>query len=79
MNGETPLLSSNAAIRKRGLDSHGLLRNVQLAGTMVWQQKLTPTDPRQAAMAYMMPVIMTVFFYAMPSGLVKTLPDSLSR
>jgi YidC/Oxa1 family membrane protein insertase len=41
-----------------------------MAGTMIWQQKLTPTDPRQAAMAYMMPVIMTVFFYAMPSGLV---------
>jgi YidC/Oxa1 family membrane protein insertase len=41
-----------------------------MAGTMVWQQKLTPTDPRQAAMAYMMPVIMTVFFYTMPSGLV---------
>jgi YidC/Oxa1 family membrane protein insertase len=41
-----------------------------MAGTMVWQQKLTPTDPRQAAMAYIMPVVMTVFFYAMPSGLV---------
>lgn len=41
-----------------------------MAGTMVWQQKLTPTDPRQAAMAYMMPIIMTVFFYSMPSGLV---------
>jgi YidC/Oxa1 family membrane protein insertase len=41
-----------------------------MAGTMVWQQKLTPTDPRQATMAYMMPVIMTVFFYTMPSGLV---------
>lgn len=41
-----------------------------MAGTMVWQQKLTPTDPRQAAMAYIMPIVMTVFFYAMPSGLV---------
>lgn len=41
-----------------------------MAGTMVWQQKLTPTDPRQATMAYIMPVVMTVFFYAMPSGLV---------
>jgi len=41
-----------------------------MAATTVWQQKLTPTDPRQAAMAYLMPVIMTVFFYTMPSGLV---------
>ncbi len=41
-----------------------------MAATMVWQQKLTPTDPRQAAMAYLMPIVMTVFFYAMPSGLV---------
>lgn len=41
-----------------------------MAGTMFWQQKLTPTDPRQAAMAYMMPIIMTIFFYSMPSGLV---------
>jgi YidC/Oxa1 family membrane protein insertase len=41
-----------------------------MAATMFWQQKLTPTDPRQAAMAYMMPAIMTVFFYTMPSGLV---------
>jgi YidC/Oxa1 family membrane protein insertase len=41
-----------------------------MAGTMIWQQKLTPTDPRQAAMAFIMPVVMTVFFYAMPSGLV---------
>jgi YidC/Oxa1 family membrane protein insertase len=41
-----------------------------MAGTMVWQQKLTPTDPRQASLAYMMPIVMTIFFYTMPSGLV---------
>lgn len=41
-----------------------------MAVTMIWQQKLTPTDPRQAAIAYLMPIIMTVFFYPMPSGLV---------
>jgi YidC/Oxa1 family membrane protein insertase len=41
-----------------------------MAGTMFWQQKLTPTDPRQAAMAYLMPAVMTIFFYPMPSGLV---------
>jgi len=41
-----------------------------MAATMFWQQKLTPTDPRQAAMAYMMPAVMTIFFYTLPSGLV---------
>lgn len=41
-----------------------------MAATMIWQQKLTPTDPRQAAMAYIMPIFMTVFFYPLPSGLV---------
>ncbi len=41
-----------------------------MAGTMLWQQKLTPTDPRQASIAYIMPIVMTIFFYPMPSGLV---------
>ncbi len=41
-----------------------------MAGTMIWQQKLTPTDPRQASLAYLMPIIMTFIFYPMPSGLV---------
>ncbi|HET9326282.1 MAG TPA: membrane protein insertase YidC [Candidatus Eisenbacteria bacterium] len=34
------------------------------------QQKLTPTDPRQAASMYFMNVLMLVFFYHLPSGLV---------
>jgi YidC/Oxa1 family membrane protein insertase len=41
-----------------------------MTATTILQQKLTPTDPRQAAMGYMMPVVMLVFFYSFPSGLV---------
>ncbi|UCF78421.1 MAG: membrane protein insertase YidC [Candidatus Eiseniibacteriota bacterium] len=41
-----------------------------MAASMFWQQKMTPTDPRQAAMMYFMPIIMLVFFYGLPSGLV---------
>jgi len=33
-------------------------------------QKLTPTDPRQASTMYLMNVVMLVFFYNLPSGLV---------
>jgi YidC/Oxa1 family membrane protein insertase len=43
---------------------------VLMALTMFWQQKLTPTDPRQAPMLIMMPIMMTFFFYGLPSGLV---------
>jgi len=38
--------------------------------SMFWQQKMTPTDPRQAAMTYFMPILMVLFFYSLPSGLV---------
>ncbi|MCX5801351.1 MAG: membrane protein insertase YidC [Candidatus Eisenbacteria bacterium] len=41
-----------------------------MGASMFWQQKMTPTDPRQAAMTYFMPVLMIVFFYSLPSGLV---------
>lgn len=41
-----------------------------MAGTMVWQAKITPTDPRQAALGYLMPIMMTFLFYSMASGLV---------
>ncbi|MBD3161633.1 MAG: membrane protein insertase YidC [Candidatus Latescibacteria bacterium] len=41
-----------------------------MAGTMVWQQRITPTDPRQKMIAYMMPIMMTFLFYSMSSGLV---------
>lgn len=43
---------------------------ILMAGTMLWQQKLTPTDPKQAPMMMLMPIMMIFFFYSMPSGLV---------
>jgi YidC/Oxa1 family membrane protein insertase len=36
--------------------------------TMLWQQKMTPTDPKQAPMMMLMPIMMVFFFYSMPSG-----------
>lgn len=44
-----------------------------MIGSMVWQQKLTPqmnSSPEQAKMMQFMPIMMGVFFYQMPSGLV---------
>ncbi|MBI5836370.1 MAG: membrane protein insertase YidC [Candidatus Eisenbacteria bacterium] len=41
-----------------------------MSATMIWQQKLTPMDPRQAITGYLMPVVMLFIFYGMPSGLV---------
>jgi len=44
-----------------------------MIGSMVWQQKLTPTvgvNPDQAKMMAFMPLIFGVMFYKMPSGLV---------
>lgn len=38
--------------------------------TMFWQQRLTPMDPSQKMMKYMMPIMITVFFYGLPSGLI---------
>jgi len=38
--------------------------------TSLVQAKMTPTDPRQAATVYMMPVMMLFLFYRLPSGLV---------
>jgi YidC/Oxa1 family membrane protein insertase len=43
---------------------------VLMAGSGLLQQKLTPTDPRQAPTMYLMNVMMLVFFYGLPSGLV---------
>ncbi|HBM15007.1 MAG TPA: hypothetical protein DD381_01435 [Lentisphaeria bacterium] len=44
---------------------------ILMALTMVLQQKLTPvaTDPVQAKMMMLMPVIMLIFLYSLPSGL----------
>jgi YidC/Oxa1 family membrane protein insertase len=41
-----------------------------MAGSGFLQQKLTPSDPRQAPTMYLMNVVMLVFFYHLPSGLV---------
>jgi len=41
-----------------------------MAGSGLIQQKVTPTDPRQASTYYFMNVLMVVFFYNLPSGLV---------
>jgi YidC/Oxa1 family membrane protein insertase len=37
--------------------------------TMFIQQKMTVTDPRQKAMVWMMPILMTLIFNSLPSGL----------
>lgn len=37
---------------------------------MFVQQKMQSSDPKQAAMTYMMPVVFTVLFFRFPSGLV---------
>jgi YidC/Oxa1 family membrane protein insertase len=43
-----------------------------MAATQAWQQHLTPTggDPAQQKMMMFMPIIMLIFLYTMPSGLV---------
>jgi YidC/Oxa1 family membrane protein insertase len=43
---------------------------ILMAGSGLLQQRLAPTDPRQASSMYMMNVVMVVFFYNLPSGLV---------
>jgi YidC/Oxa1 family membrane protein insertase len=37
---------------------------------MFVQQKMTTTDPKQAMMTYVLPIVFTVMFYKFPSGLV---------
>lgn len=56
-----------------GLDFPLRLLPVVMGGSMILQQKLTPTtvDPsQQMMMMVLMPVMMTVLFYQFPSGLV---------
>jgi YidC/Oxa1 family membrane protein insertase len=43
---------------------------VVMALSGLLQQRMTPTDPRQASSMYFMNVLMLVFFYNLPSGLV---------
>lgn len=40
-----------------------------MSATMFWQQKITPSDPRQASLMYLTPVMMLFFLYSVPSGL----------
>ena len=40
-----------------------------MGATMFIQQKMTVTDPRQKAMVWMMPVMLTLLFNSLPSGL----------
>jgi YidC/Oxa1 family membrane protein insertase len=42
---------------------------VAMGIAMFLQQKMTVTDPRQKAMVWMMPVLMTLMFNSLPSGL----------
>jgi len=43
---------------------------ILMSGSGLLQQMVTPTDPRQRTTMYMMNVVMLVFFYNLPSGLV---------
>jgi YidC/Oxa1 family membrane protein insertase len=42
---------------------------VAMGVTMFVQQKMTVTDPRQKTMVWMMPILMTLMFNSLPSGL----------
>ncbi|MBN2364570.1 MAG: membrane protein insertase YidC [Calditrichaeota bacterium] len=37
--------------------------------TMIWQSKMSMTDPKQKLMIYFMPIFMIFIFYSLPSGL----------
>ena len=41
-----------------------------MAVAMFFQQKMTMTDPKQAALVYLMPVMMVFIFWSLSSGLV---------
>jgi len=42
---------------------------ILMALTMIWQSKMTVTDPKQKFMVYFMPIFMVFIFYSLPSGL----------
>jgi len=42
---------------------------VVMAATMIWQQKITIKDPKQAMLVYFMPVLFFFFFFKFPAGL----------
>ena len=61
------LSAPDTLVRLNGFELHVL--PILMSASMFWQQRLTPTDPRQAALTYVMPVMMLFFFYGFPSGL----------
>jgi YidC/Oxa1 family membrane protein insertase len=42
---------------------------VLMGFTMIWQSKVSMTDPKQKFMIYFMPIFMIFIFYSLPSGL----------
>jgi YidC/Oxa1 family membrane protein insertase len=42
---------------------------VLMGVTMIWQSKVSMTDPKQKFMIYFMPIFMIFIFYSLPSGL----------
>lgn len=52
------------------LGSDFCLLPILMGISMFLQQKMTTVDPRQKMMIYMMPILFTVMFYRLPSGLV---------
>jgi YidC/Oxa1 family membrane protein insertase len=42
---------------------------ILMGATMIFQQKMSVTDPKQKAMIYLMPGLMIFMFYSFPSGL----------
>ncbi len=42
---------------------------ILMAVTMIWQSKMSMTDPKQKMMIYFMPIFMVFIFYSLPSGL----------
>jgi YidC/Oxa1 family membrane protein insertase len=67
------LLFSTPAFQLAGMTFgpwHLRLLPILMAGSGLLSQALTPTDPRQRPTMYIMNVVMLVFFYGLPSGLV---------
>lgn len=51
-----------------GIDQISLLA-ILMGVTMFLQQKMTMTDPKQKALVYIMPVMLTLLFFSFPAGL----------
>jgi len=51
-----------------GIDQISLLA-ILMGVTMFFQQKMTMTDPKQKALVYIIPVMLTLLFFSFPAGL----------